>query len=351
MKKSKIVILATILIIVLLNSKTISLIKNKVNNSEVKINKIKEISLGYKSNISFLKYRQGFLVYDGKSLNYINSNAERIFSLNVRMDNYSIDTDNSNIYLLDRMNKEAYIVDKKGTLIKKIRIKEKPIIIKALKNNSFLIHYSTNVEVEGVKIYDINGNEIKDISIPKITINLVETDLNTGAFLISGNTVENDSLYNNIFYYNKKGELMYSDKIENKVFVKTIFVDDNIDLIDPTEVEIRDREFNVLNKINLDENVKYVNLINDYITIIDDSGNLIYIDQTGNKKIIKCPVKNVQGIKQIGKEKIIYSDRSIYFTKYKKIYDFSKDIVDVLSLDDKNLIVVFRGSIEFLNIN
>ncbi|SHK04477.1 hypothetical protein SAMN02744037_01495 [Tepidibacter formicigenes DSM 15518] len=351
MKKNKIIILSIILIIFLLNPKTINLIKDKVNSSEIKINKIKEISLEHGKNISFLKYKQGFLIYDGKSLNYINSKAERIFSLNIRIENYSIDTNESNIYILDKIKNEAYIVDKKGSLIKKISIKDKPIIIKALKGDNFLIQYSTNVEVEGVKIYDIEGNEIKNISIPKITINTVETDLNTGGFLISGIIIENESLYNNIFYYNKKGELLFSDNIENKIFIKTMFLNDKIILVDPKYIELRDEEFESLNKINLDENIKYITLIDDYIVIIDKLGRIIYIDEKGNKKIENHPIKNAKGIEKMEKESIIYSDGSIYFTKHKKTYDFSKDIVNVLNLDDKSLIVIFRGSIEFLNID
>ncbi|WP_099189720.1 DUF5711 family protein [Tepidibacter mesophilus] len=351
MKKNKIIIISIILIIIFLNPKTINIIRSKMNNSKVSIKETKEISYGYSNNTSFIKYRDGFLMYDGKSLKYMDSEAQRKFDLNIRIENYSIDTNNSNIYLLDKMKKEVYIIDKKGSLMNKLSLKENALMIKALYNDDFLIHYTTDVEVEGVKLYSYKGEEIQDISIPQIIINLVEVDKNTSNFVVSGISIKDDRLYNNIFYYNKKGELIFSYNIENKVFVKTMFLDDNLVFVDPKYIEIKNLNDENAKKINLDEEIAYVDIIDDEIIVMDSNKNIISIDKYGKEKIKEYSIENIKGIKNIGNENIVYSDRSIYLSKNKQKKDFTKDILDVFTIYDNSVIVIFRGYIKFLNID
>lgn len=351
MKKSKIVIILIILIIIFLNPKTINIIKSKVSNSKVSIEEIKEISYGYSNNTSFIEYRDGFLMYDGKALKYIDNEAQRIFDLNIRIENYSIDTNNSNIYLLDKMKKEVYIIDKKGALTKKLKLKENALMVKALYNNDFLIHYTTDVDVEGAKLYSYKGEEIQDISIPQITINLVQVDKNTSNFIISGISIKDDRLYNNILYYNKKGELIFSYNIENKVFAKTLFLDDKLVLADPKYIEIKDLNDEKVKKINLDEEIQYIDIINEEIVVIDSNKKITYIDESGKEKNKEYDMKNIKGIKNIGNQKIVYSDRSIYLPENKEKKDFTKDILDVFTIYDNSVIVIFRGYIKFLNID
>ncbi|MEJ8555345.1 DUF5711 family protein [Tepidibacter sp. Z1-5] len=351
MKKNKIIIISIILIIIFLNPKTINIIENKINNSKVSIEEIKEIPYGYSSDTSFIKYRDGFLMYDGKSLKYIDNEAQKEFDLNIRIESYSIDTNNSNIYLLDKIKKEVYIIDKKGSLTKKLNLKENALMVKALYNNDFLIHYTTDVDVEGAKLYNYKGEEIQDISIPQITINLVEVDKNTSNFVISGISIKDDRLYNNIFYYNKKGELIFSYNIENKVFVKTMFLDDKLILVDPKYIEIKNLSDEKAKKINLDEEIQYINIIDDEIVVIDSNKNITYIDKYGKEKNKQYDIKNIKGIKNIGNQNILYSDRSIYLPENKEKKDFTKDILDMFTIYDNSVIVIFRGYIKFLNID
>jgi len=350
-KKSKIVIILIILIIIFLNPKTINIIKSKISNSKVSIEEIKETSYGYSNNTSFIEYRDGFLMYDGKSLKYIDSEAQRVFDLNIRVENYSIDTNNSNIYLLDKMKKEVYIIDKKGALTKKLKIKEKALMIKALYNDDFLIHYTTDVDVEGAKLYSYKGEEIQDISIPQITINLVQVDRDTSNFVISGISIKDDRLYNNIFYYNKKGELIFSYNIENKVFAKVLFLDDRLVLVDPKYIEIKNLSDEKVKKINLDEKIQFIEVIDEEIVLIDSNKKIIYIDKYGKEINKEYDMKNIKGIKNIGNQKILYSDRSIYLPENKEKKDFTKDILDVFTISDNSVIVIFRGYIKFLNID
>ncbi|CAH2215352.1 DUF5711 family protein [Tepidibacter aestuarii] len=351
MKKNKIIIISIILIIIFMNPKTINNIKSKINNSKVNIEEKKEISYGYSSDTSFIEYRDGFLMYDGKSLKYIDNEAQREFDLNIRVENYSIDTNNSNIYLLDKIKKEVYIIDKKGSLTNKVNIKENALMIKALYNDDFLIHYTTDVDVEGVKLYSYKGKEIQDISIPQITINLVDVDKDASNFVISGISIKDDRLYNNIFYYNKKGELIFSYNIENKVFVKTMFLDDKLVLVDPKYIEIKDLDNEKVKKINLDEEIQYIDIINDEIVVIDSNKNVIYIDKVGKEKNKEYDIKNIKGIKNIENQNIVYTDRSIYLPKNKEKKDFTKDILDVFTIHDNRVIVVFRGYVKFLSID
>ncbi len=351
MKKSKMILLPMIVIILLLSPKTINLIKNKINKSSLKIEEIKEISFQYGSDISFLNYRQGFLIYDGKSLKYIDNKAERIFSLNIRIDNYSIDVTDGNIYLLDKTKKEIYIIDKKGSIVNKIGLKENPLFVKGIKNSYFLVHYNTNVEVEGLKIMNQKGEEIKDISIPKITINFIDVDKDTGGFLISGINTEKDSLVNAIFYYDKKGNLEFSDNIENKLFIKSLFLDHNIILVEPQYIEIKDKEFKTSSNLNLDNGIRDVHVMEDGIDVVDNTGKLIAINEKGQEKEQSYPIGKIKGVEEIKNERIVYSDRSIYFSQYKQKQDFTKDIIKILVLDDESVIVVFRGSIKFLRVH
>lgn len=351
MKSNKIIVIVTILIIILLSPKTVDFLKYKMRNSQYNIRETKEISLGYESNIEFLKYKQGFLIYDGKSLKYINNKAERIFSINIRIDNYSFDTNGNNIYILDKTNKEIYIINKKGNLTKKIKASETPILIKSFKNGNFIVHYSTNSEVEGVKMYSSGGEEFKDISIPRITINFINIDPKNGGFLISGISTDKNSLFNRVIYYDKKGEFVFSDNIENKLFVKSLFLEDNIVLVEPKYIEFRDRDFKILSTLNLDDSIKNIDLINNDIGAIYESDNLKYINEKGQEKSTNYPIENIKGFEQIGKDTIIYSDRSIYFPKYKQEYNLKEDIVKILVIDDNNIVIIFRGNIKFLNLS
>lgn len=351
MKNNKIIIIVTILIIIILSPKTVSVLKHKMNSSKYDIREIKEISIGYGPNIKFLKYKQGFLIYDGKSLKYINNKAERIFSLNIKIDNYSLDTSGNNIYILDKTNKEIYIINKKGSLINKVKTSENPLLVKSFRNGDFLVHYSTNSDVEGVKIHDSEGKEIKDISIPRITINFINIDPKNGGFLISGISTEKNSLFNRIIYYDKKGNFIFSDNIENKLFINSLFLENNIILVEPKYIEFRDRDFKTLSTLTLDDSIKNIDLINNDIGVIYNSNNFKYISEKGQEKSINYPIQNIKGFEQIGKETIIYSDRSIYFTKYKQEYNLKEDIVRVLAIDETNIVIIFRGNIKFLSLS
>jgi len=104
-------------------------------------------------------------------------------------------------------------------------------------------------------------------------------------------------------------------------------------------------------KINLDEEIQYIDIINEEIVVIDSNKKITYIDESGKEKNKEYDMKNIKGIKNIGNQKIVYSDRSIYLPENKEKKDFTKDILDVFTIYDNSVIVIFRGYIKFLNID
>ena len=351
MKKSRYGIIVIVILLLTLNPKMIKIYKDNVSNVKYNITEVKELSVGYGENTDIIKYKKGILTYDGKTLNYIDSKAQRVFSLNICINNYNIDTNQEYIYILDKINKIAYIIDKSGSIKTKAVIPVKPISIRAMPSDKFLISYSTDVDVEGIKIYDYYGKELKDISIPKISINFVSIDKDSGGILISGMSTEKDSLSNNLFYYDQDGNLQFSDSEENIMFIQSYILEDRIILVDPKYVEIRDKDFKIINRLNMDDKIISINMFNDDLGIMLNSNKYILISKNGNIKNIDAPIENIKGFNVINGNTVLYNDRSVYFPNLKQEYNTAKDIITLENIDGENFIIVFRDIIKFMKLN
>ncbi|OPJ55443.1 DUF5711 family protein [Alkalithermobacter paradoxus] len=348
--KRNILITIFIILILLFNPKTLSFVKNMNPLSNGRFENIKEISFSYGANMVFTKYREGLLMYDGRNLVHIDNKGERIFNLSLRINDYSLDTNDNDIYILDKTSKEVYIIDRRGSISNRLKVNDNAVYIKCFRNGNFLIHYETDIELEGVKLFNSKGDTIKDISIPKAVINFVQIDNNTQGFLVSAINIENDSLFNNLFFYDRKGDLVVADKSESRVFIGSEILPREMFLIEPNSVEVRNRELQSLRIVPLRDNIRYINNMENGIGIIDDSGKLIHIDKNGQEKIMTYPIDKIKGFEYMSKGVAVYSDRSIYFDSLNQKYDFTKDIIKAISLDNDHLIVIFRGSIKFFKL-
>ncbi|KXZ40748.1 hypothetical protein SAMN05661008_01436 [Alkalithermobacter thermoalcaliphilus JW-YL-7 = DSM 7308] len=349
MKKKNIVIILAIMLIIFANPKTINFFKN-INSDNSKVELVKEIPFSYKSNMTFKKLSNEFIMYDGNTLICIDNKGEKIFTSNIRANNYSLDTNESQTYILDKTNKNVYIVDKKGSIINKFDIDADAVYIKSFKNGNFIIHYETDIQLEGVKLLSSKGELIKDISIPKSTINFVDIDDNTQGFLISAITIENDSLYNNIFLYNRKGELVSADKYENRLFIRSYINPKEIFLFEPDSIQIKEKNLEPITTVNFKDTIRYIGKIDNKVGIVNERGNVVYISEKGEEKIQRYPIDNIKGFEYTQAGNVVYSDRSMYFEASKKRDDFTKDIINVLSLENNYIVVVFRGSIKIFRV-
>ncbi len=306
-----------------------------------------ELKLEYKPNMYIKQFENSLITYDGKSLIRYDENIKEEFEATIRSDNFSISTSENFIYLLDKVKRKVYQIDRNGEIVGQVEVDKQISNIEVFSDGRFILSYTTDIKADGILVYDKNCEFLKDISYPKTTINKISEDKITGGFMVSGLVRDEDDLNNSIFYYNEKLEAVMAMDIKDSIFIDMGFIKDKIVLMDINNILVMNRDFKELYKLHSDENFYKMYMAQMSMWTLDSKNKISEIDYNGN--LIK---------------EQIYKDDIIYFGKHKdklllalknaiilgdKEIEMSKDIVDVVPLENK-IVIVFRDSIRFLKV-
>ena len=154
MKRRNIIAVA-VLIVLFCNPWTIRFLKKQF----VVVNPNSSIDIAFRhSNNNYAEeFEHGLLTYDGLSLKLIETDGTERFDVTINADNYNISTSKNRIFLLDIAKKNVYILDGKGKIVNQMTVDYLPKRVVALNNGNFVVHYFTDVYIEGIKLFSENG--------------------------------------------------------------------------------------------------------------------------------------------------------------------------------------------------
>ncbi len=345
--KKIIISIAVILILLTINPYTIKNYIKPYILSNDKAN-VQELKLEYRPDMYIGRFAEGIIVYDGKNLVKYNDNKKIEFEATIRSDNFNIGVSDDYIYLLDKVKRKVYQIDKQGEIVGQSESDKMISGIDVFSDGKFILRYTTDVKTDGLLVYDKNCELLKDINYPKTTVNIISNDNISKGFMVSGLLRDEDTLNNSIFYYNQKLEAVMASDVVDSIFIDIAFLKDKIIMLDINNIVVMNRDFKELYKVHSDASY-YKMYINDMSMWTLDSKNKIQeLDYSGG--IIK---------EQNYKEDIIYlgkyKNKMLLATKNAIILEdeqieMPKDIVNVVPLENK-ILVVFRDSIRFLKVD
>lgn len=290
--------------------------------------------------------------YDGRSLKRMDGSLREIFSAPIRSDNFALDIHGEDIYLLDRVQKKVYSIDKTGAIRAQLQIESTPLTIKALAGGRFILHYITDVKVEGLLLCSRDCSRLDDIKYSKQSVNFIQEDGDKNGFLVSSLIRDSSVLKNNIYLYrfqHPKAELIMTTSVENTVFVKGSVKGNYIALMDTDYALVYDREFRPQCRISSEGSLRdlFFNGDGTAFYTLDSSGKLRRYDLKGKLMDEKRYKEEVLSVKFfMGEPLVVFRNGYVYRDQR---YPLSKDIVDMVALDDK-IAILFKENIEFVKV-
>lgn len=293
------------------------------------------------------KMENSVIMYDGRHLSRMDENGREIFSSAIRSDNFEVDALGKQIYVLDRVRRKIYSIKEDGQILAQLEMKETPLTLKAIGGGRFALHYVTDVEVEGLQLYDKHCKLLRDITYPKRSINFVAEDKEKDGMLVSSLIRDPSLLKNNIYLYDSKLEPTIATDVENTVFVKASISKENIALMDPSYVIVYDREFRPKCRISAESNLKDIFLAEEFLYTVDSAKKFRKYDLEGKLVQEEIFKEDISAIRFFQGEPLIvfrggYSFRGVY-------YDEIKDVLDLIVLENK-IAVFSKDSIRYMRI-
>lgn len=287
------------------------------------------------------------IMYDGRHLSRIDENGKEIFSAAIRSDNFAVDTLGKQIYVLDKVRKKVYSIKEDGQIAAQVEIQETPLTIKALSEGRFALHYVTDVQVEGLFLYDKNCKLLKDITYPKRSINFVAEDEERDGMLVSSLIRDPSMLKNNIYLYDSKLEPIIATDVENTVFMKASLSKEYMALMDSSYVAVYDRAFRPKCRISAENSLKDIFLTEEFLYTVDTAKKFRKYDLEGKLVQEELFKEDILAMRFLEGEPLIVSRRGYRFRGVH--YDEIKDIADLIVLENK-IAVFSKDSIRYVRI-
>ena len=344
--KKTIISIIVVLILLIINPYTIkNYIKPYLFPADKNISE--EIKIEYRPSMYIGRFGNSLITYDGKSLIKYSENKKQEFEATIRSDNFSISSSDDFIYLLDKVQRKVYQIDKNGEIVGQAEVDKQISGIDIFSDGRFILKFTTDIKADGLLVYNKNCEFVKEITYPKTTINKVSEDKTTGGFMVSGLLRDEDNLKNSIFYYNQKLEAVMATDIKDNIFIDIGFLKDKIILMDINNIEVMNRDFKELYKVHSDANFFEMYIGELSMWTLDSKNRILEIDYSGN--IVK-EQNYKDDIIYLGKykDKILIASKNAVILEDKEI-EMPKDIISVVPLENK-IALVFRDSIRFLKV-
>lgn len=287
------------------------------------------------------------ILYDGRNLRKWDETGKEVFVAPIRSDNFALETMDENIYLLDKVRKKIYSFNDQGEILAQVEVKETPMNIKAITGGRFILHYITEVKVEGLQIYDKKCKLLNDITYPKRSINFIQEDKGKNGFMVSSLIRTPLALNNSIYLYNNRLDPTMATDVEDTVFVKGELLADHIALMDTSYMAIYDRSFRPLCRISAEGGFRDFLMTTDGFYTVGSGKKIRNYDFNGKLLEEKTYKEEILSLKMFqGEPLVIFRGGYIYQEVH---YDTVKDILDVFPLDNK-LAILFKDSIKFVEV-
>lgn len=350
--KTFIIGLFIIAVLFVLNPNAMQMIKG-LNMSDPEISEMAKFSFEYGPNMRFVGFDEGIAIYNGRNIRGVDRKGNTAFDIEWRTNDFDIEGFGDKLLFLDRIKRTLIIIDKKGNILKQINFGEKPLSIEALGKGRFIVHYvyDLNEKAEGIRVFSSSGKQIKDIQIANITILFINTDKNSNGFIMSGISIEDNRLYNNIMHYSRDGDLMSGEKTENKVFAGAVHSNGKFVLWEENYIEIRDSELKYVNSIYSDSSIIGVEDIGDAFVVADESNTIRVYSYDGREQSISRYGEKLKGTVSAGSKIILYTQMRLDVLGSEDTFDVKNDILDVIKIDEKSVAAICRGEVKILLVN
>lgn len=306
-----------------------------------------EQKIGYTPDRYIESMGDQVVVYDGRNIRSFDEKGKELFVAAIRSDNFSVDLRDKNIYILDRVRKKVYSLNAQGEILAQAEIKETPLMLKALTDGRFALHYITDVKVEGLYLYDKQCKRLKEITYPKRSINFITEDEESDGFLVSSLIRDSSMLKNNIYLYDAKFEPTIATEVENAIFIKAGFSKNYMAFMDTAYVVVYDREFRPKCKIPAESGLRDIFLTETSLYTVDAAKKFRQYDLEGKllkESTFKEDILSMQFYR--GEPLIVFRGGYMFKDVY---YDEVKDVLRMLPLSDR-AVVVSKDSIRYVRI-
>lgn len=343
MKKKSVLMIVVLILMLMFNPYTLDKMGGMFRTTS---SKTVHLPFSYANNSFVTSFQNGLLTYDGLSLRLIDSEGIEVFDVTINADNYSISTSQDRIFVLDIAKKSIFILDEKGSVITQEKTGDMPKRVVGLEDGGFLIHYFTDVYVEGIRVFSKSGKEVKDMPYPNVTITLVRP-VDATSFLVTGFFRNADTLDNSVYYYTNKGELQFATQINNAILGKIVPRKDKFVMMDVSSLIVGDKAMEETTNFDFTLNLKDILATDKEIYVLASDNSVKTLNYDFQFLAEKSSQAEILGILFHKGKLLYYTDNSVVYGAVSKQY--SKDVMKVVDIGEK-VAVVFKEGIQLLTL-
>lgn len=339
--KNKFIIIAIILLLLLVNPKTIRIFSESIRKDSIEVDIMKSIDID--RNIEYTEHDNNLVYYNEDYLKSINIKLEEIFKIKFNSNKINLES-NRFLDVLDKENNIIYSIDDKGSVVSKKKVHKDGIMYKSIDNESYLYTYKKDDK----NITNIYNNELNLVK--SITLEGLATDIDYSKDYIYITTINIDNKMNSMIYrYDYNGNLKGEKQIENSILLDCILKDENIYLIEKNKVSIVDKDMKIKNEFKVNDIKSYSNLLKDSIYILEENGSVKLINDSKIEDI-KFKEDNLDGTVNIHNGVIGYVDNKIINKKGIELRKFEEDIKNIEIIKEDMFVVELENSIKIIKI-
>jgi hypothetical protein len=341
--KKKWLLVILLLIIVLINPKTIGSVSKKLNKKSVEIKDKKNIEIS--KNFNSIEYENNLVYYDDKSLKSIDENGKEIFKINLNIKNIRLES-NKYIDVLDKDKNTIYSINKNGKVIFKKNVPNDGIIYISSENDSYIYAYKKeNKDI--VDIYDFEGNLQKSIELEGKLTDIESSS--KGIYICDLKTEKN--LGSTINHYDYNGNLKDKKSTSESIILDSSIQKDNIYLIEKNKISKLDSNLKAIDEFDV-KNIKfYSNINSEGMYVIEENNKIRYVSKGIEDISTSNNIEYIDGVVNIKDSFILYKDNKIINKKGEELKSFEKDIKKIKLINDYTLVVELDNKIQIVKMN
>ena len=185
------------------------------------------------------------------------------------------------IYILDKIDKILYKINKDGEIVSQAKFMESGQNIYLLKNGDVLLSYNTNVAADGIIVYDSDMKPKTNINYPNSLISTVNFEESTNTIYVSVQVNNLADITNTIYAYNSSYEVQSINSYKNLLTIEMINTNNSKLILDPTRLYILDGKYKNVATIDAQNSFAGMVLVNEKIYLLDGNKNVRIYDKTG----------------------------------------------------------------------
>lgn len=285
------------------------------------------------------------LIFDGNAMILIGENGKEVFHTNYPVNHYSLDFSEDQIFLLNKESKELTRFDIKGNVLHQVKNDFSPQSVTALSSNQYIIHYTTDIGVEGIKLFDTNNQMLQDMSFPDLLVTGILKHSN-GNFSVIGLNKNAQQLETVITNYNAKGEAQTTGTLPNALITDSFSDNRSNYFLDPNTVYLTDKNLKLRSRAGIFQSTQkmiFHPALKEF-SVLTHSNEIYRFALDGT-------FKNEKKLNESITDFVYWDDRIVYASEQNlvdgaKIYQYDQPVIKLIKLEN-SVAVVQRGRILF----